>query len=62
MVPFMSLHCFWVVDGPTLAVLVAHKHLAVIANFACDVNRFRGRITLHVVVVHVVLSRSHSEG
>lgn len=60
-VPFVSFYCFWVVDGPALAVLVAHKHLAVIANFACDVNRFHGRITLHVVIVHVVLRRSHSE-
>src|ERR1039458_10262945 len=58
----VSFHCVWVGDSPTLAVLVAHKRLAVIANFACNLNRFLGGISLHVVVVHGVLSRSYSEG
>lgn len=45
-VPFVSFDCIWVGDGPALAVLVAHKRLAVLANFACDPNRFLGGVRL----------------
>jgi hypothetical protein len=58
--PFVSFYCFWVVDGPALAVCVAHKHLAVVANFACDLNRFFGGISLHGVILHIVLRISRS--
>ena len=43
-VPFVSFYCFRVSYGPTLTVLVAHKHLAIFADFSRDTNRFHGRV------------------
>ena len=40
-VPFMSFYCLRVAYSPTLTVLVAHKHLAIFANFSRDTNRFQ---------------------
>lgn len=65
-VPLVSFYYIWVADAPVLAVLVAHKYLAVVADFAFYVNCFGrvtlGRVSLHAVVVHGVLCRSHSQG
>src|ERR1700689_4466238 len=55
-VTLVSFYSIRVHDGPALAVLVAHKHFAVIANLALDVNRFRSG--LHAVIPHIVLSPS----
>ena len=39
-VPLVFFDCIWVADGPALAVRVAHKRLAVIANFARNLIAF----------------------
>src|ERR1700678_428156 len=60
MMPLVAFHCIWVHNGPALAVLVANKHLAVVADLTFDVHCFLGSVSLHAVIVHRVLCRSHS--
>jgi hypothetical protein len=57
----MSFYRIRVTYSPTLTVLVTHKHLAIIANFPGDTNRFHGHAGFAGVwLLRAILSHSDS--
>ena len=65
-VPFMSFDRIRIANRPTLAVLVAHEHLAIIANCPRDTDSFHRRAGFAVVrLLRPVLNHSdcvHQQG
>jgi len=55
-VSFVAFHRIRVADCPTLTVFIAYKRLPVVADFARNLDRLCGRVGLHVVLLHGVLS------
>src|SRR6516165_448199 len=52
---FMAFYSFWIAYHPILVVLVAHEHLAVIADLAGKADSLlRHRVGFHGVLLHRV--------